>query len=111
MWEVKEGTSILIYAPHNVLNGPRSVYTKGESKYDHYPYKVFVTRKTRQFHEVQVRSPSQVAAGKSEVPEWAFHEVIKQNYFVICNRNRHNKRCYALVKPSDINFVEAANEL
>jgi hypothetical protein len=111
MWEVKEGTSILIYAPHDVINGPRTIYTKGESKFDHYPYKTFITRATRQFHEIQVRSPSQVAAGKADVPEWAFHEVINQNYYVICNRNRRNRRCYALVKPSDIKFVGDSNEL
>jgi hypothetical protein len=106
MWEVREGATILIYAPHNKLNGKRTIYTSSGSEFDHNPYKPYVTTEARQYHTVQVRTPSQVACGKSDIPEFAFHHVIQDDKFVIMTRNHKGKRCYALVNSEDISFVD-----
>ena len=108
MWLVKAGTKILIYAPHDKINGKRTIYTDGVSVFDHNPYKPYTTTEDRYYHTVQIRTPSQIAIGKLDIPEYAYSNVILDNKFIVMTRNRKGARCYALVNTEDIVFDENA---
>jgi hypothetical protein len=108
MWLVRAGTKILIYAPHGKLNGRRTIYADGMSMFDHNPYKPYVTNEDHYYHPIQVRTPSQIACGKTDLPEYAYHDTILDNKFIVMNRNNKGRRCYALVNTEDISFDEKA---
>jgi hypothetical protein len=99
MYLVKAASVILIYAPHGVLCGKRTIYTKDGSFFDHNPYKEVITNSDKEYHDVQVRTPQQVAEGHSNIPEAAYHYIIEDNRFIIFNRG-NGKRCFALVNYS-----------
>lgn len=108
MWELRAGATILIYAPHGKLNGNRTIRTTDGLMFDHFPYKLYVTPETKRYHEIQVRTPSQIACGKLDIPEAAYHHVIHDNKFIVMVRNHRNRRCYALVNTEDMEYVGEA---
>lgn len=102
MYELREGTQILIYAPHGKINGQKIVThaATGVAYEDTAPWKATTARWTQVLDKEEVIDYAAWKNNRDDVKEWQIGW-IKKGYYVL-----HKKGVWALVKCKELRYMD-----